>query len=279
MNLTARFGRTLRLPQLSLVESALEMTGVTVRYDDFCALDSVDLTLHAGEIVAVVGPNGAGKSTMLGVLAGDITPNEGEIKIDGAPIGSWSHRELAWRRAVLLQRVNLSFPFTVTEVVRMGRGPWAATDAEDDDDMVVADAMVATDVLHLADRVYTTLSGGEQARVAFARVLAQQTQVLLLDEPTAALDVRHQEQVLVTARARADQAGAAVAIVMHDLAAAAAYADRVVVLAEGRVRASGKPEAVFTPELLTDVWEYPIDVVPHPQTGDLIVVPHRWKES
>jgi iron complex transport system ATP-binding protein len=279
MTRTARFGRAVGLPPVSLADAALEMTGVTVRYGDFCAPDAVDLTLKAGEIVAVVGPNGAGKSTMLGVLSGDITPQHGLVDIDGAPIGSWTHRELALRRAVLLQRIELSFPFTVTEVVRMGRGPWAATDAEDDDDIVVADAMVATDVLHLADRFYTTLSGGEQARVAFARVLAQQTQVLLLDEPTAALDVRHQEQVLVTARSRADHAGVAVAVVMHDLAAAAAYADRVVVLAEGRVRASGTPEDVFTPELLTEVWEYPIDVVPHPQTGDLIVVPHRWQDS
>lgn len=279
MTLTARFGRTVRLPQISLTDASLEMRGVTVTYGDFRALDDVDLTLHVGEIVAVVGPNGAGKSTMLGVLSGDITPDAGRVEIDRAPIGSWTHRELALRRAVLLQRVDLSFPFTVVDVVRMGRGPWAGTDAEDDDDVVVADAMVATDVLHLADRVYTTLSGGEQARVALARVLSQQTQVLLLDEPTAALDVRHQEQVLVTARSRADHAGAAVAVVMHDLAAAAAYADRVVVLSGGRVRAVGPPQDVFTPELLTEVWEYPVDVVPHPQTGDLIVVPHRWKDS
>jgi iron complex transport system ATP-binding protein len=211
---------------------------------------------------------------LLAVLAGDLEPDRGTVKLDSRPLSEWTHRERAMRRAVLLQQMSLSFPFTVAEVVRMGRGPWAATEAEERDDSVVAAAMVDLDVIHLAERAYPSLSGGEQARAAFARVLAQRTNVLLLDEPTAALDVRHQEQLLALTRRHAD-GGGAVVIVMHDLSAAAAYADRIVVLADGRIRAQGSPIDVLTPELLTDVWGHPIDVVRHPRTGDLVVVPDR----
>jgi iron complex transport system ATP-binding protein len=277
MTLTARWPRAARLPEVVVDGVMLEARGVAVVYDDFVALDDVDLTLRAGEVVALVGPNGAGKSTLLAVLAGDRAPARGTVTVDGQPIGSWSHRELAMRRAVLLQTVRLSFPFTVTEVVRMGRGPWAATDEEERDDEVVAAALLDLDVFHLAERAYPSLSGGEQARAAFARVLAQGTNVLLLDEPTAALDVRHQEQLLAVARRHADDGGV-VAVVMHDLSAAAAYADRIVVLAGGRIRAQGAPADVLSPELLTDVWGSPIDVIRHPETGDVVVVPRRRKE-
>jgi iron complex transport system ATP-binding protein len=140
--------------------------------------------------------------------------------------------------------------------------------------MIVAAAMVDAEVGHLATRVYTSLSGGEQARAAFARVLAQDARLLLLDEPTAALDVRHQEQVLAVARRRTAEGGAVV-VAMHDLGAAAAHADRIVVMEAGRIRAEGSPADVLTPELLSAVWRHPIDVVRHPETGRLIVVPHR----
>jgi iron complex transport system ATP-binding protein len=222
----------------------------------------------------LVGPNGAGKSTLLAALAGDLDPDQGAVVIDGAPVGSWRANELAIRRGVLLQRVALSFPFTVTQVVRMGRAPWSGTTAEDWDDAVVAQAMVETDVRHLADRVFTTLSGGEQARVALARVLAQEARILLLDEPTASLDVRHQEQVLGIARSRADR-GDAVVVVLHDLDIAAAHADVVVVLSDGRIRAQGPPDVVCTSELLTEVYEHPIEVLRHPRTGGLVIVPWR----
>lgn len=275
MNGAGLLHRDLRLPEpVPQGATVLEATGVTVSYGPRRVVDEVDLAVHAGEIVALVGPNGAGKSTLLAVLAGDLEPERGSVSVDGAPVGSWRPNELAIRRGVLLQHVALSFPFTVTQVVRMGRAPWGGTTAEDWDDAIVAQAMVETDVRDLADRVFTTLSGGEQARVALARVLAQEARILLLDEPTASLDVRHQEQVLGIARSRADR-GDAIVVVLHDLDIAAAHADVVVVLSDGRIRAQGPPDLVCTSELLSDVYEHPIEVLRHPRTGGLVIVPWR----
>lgn len=257
-------------------EVVLGCRDVGVRHGGATILDSVALHVAAGEVVALVGPNGAGKSTLVSVLAGDTAPVTGTVLLGGAPLHSWSTAELAMRRAVLLQQVTVSFPFTVRQVVQMGRAPW--TGLEDvlgvDDDEVVAGSMARTDVVHLADRVVSSLSGGERARAALARVLAQSTGILLLDEPTAALDLRHQEQVLAVARGRAGD-GAAVVVVLHDLGLAAAHADRVVVLADGRVRAQGTPSEVLDPDLLSEVYECRVEVLPNPRTGGLIVVPYR----
>lgn len=148
----------------------------------------------------------------------------------------------------------------------MGRAPWTATRLEPGDEAAITGAMTATDVVGLAERKFGTLSGGEKARVALARVLAQQTSILLLDEPTAALDLHHQELVMGVARARAD-AGDAIVVVLHDLNLAAAHADRVAVLSDGRVVHTGKPSHVLTAELLTDVYHHPVDVFPHPRSG------------
>ena len=254
---------------------ALACRDVSVRYGERDVLAGVDLELRAGELLALLGPNGAGKSTLVSVLSGDLRPSSGLVTLDDQPLHHWSTTELAMRRAVLLQQVDMSFPFTVLQAVRMGRAPWEASDDPTlDDDRVVADAMRRTDVAQFADRVYMSLSGGERARAALARVLAQDTHVLLLDEPTAALDIRHQEQVLRLAGDLASQ-GRAVSVVMHDLGLAAAHADRVVVLAEGRIRADGPPDHVLTSELLSDVYQCPIEVVRHPRSDQLLVVPLR----
>lgn len=237
-------------------------------------LDGVDLVARAGEVVALVGPNGAGKSTLLGALTGDIAPASGEVAVDGRPLDVWSPTELALRRAVLPQQVTVTFPFTVTDVVRMGRAPWARTAGAELDEIAVRAAMDEADVAALADRHVPSLSGGERARVALARVLAQRTQLLLLDEPTAALDVHHQELVLAVVRRRVADGDGAV-VVLHDLGLAAAYADRVAVLADGRIVADGPPESVLTPGLLSAVYQHPIDVIRHPTSGALLVLPHR----
>ena len=237
-------------------------------------LREVDLEVRAGLVLALVGPNGAGKSTLLSVLSGDLEPTGGAVSVDGCAPSDWSWRDLAVRRGVLMQRVDVSFPFTVTEIVRMGRAPWAGTSAEDWDDDVVADAMTEADVVRFANRVFNSLSGGERARAAMARVLAQEPALLLLDEPTAALDIKHQELVLQLARGRATR-GDAVVVVMHDLALAAAYADEIAVMSAGRIAACGSPAVVLTPELLTRVYDHPIEVLRHPRTGAVVVLPRR----
>jgi len=156
--------------------------------------------------------------------------------------------------------------------VMMGRAPWHRTPQSELDDAMVDEAIKRADVGHLATRNFPTLSGGEQGRTAFARLLAQDTPVLMLDEPTAALDIHHQEQLLSVVREAAD-AGAAVVVVLHDLSLAAAYADRICVLARGEVRALGRPDDVLTKDLLSEVYDHPVEVLRH--DGQLVVVPVR----
>ncbi len=237
-------------------------------------LRGVDLTVRAGEVLALLGPNGAGKSTLLSVLARDLAPSAGALSLGGRAAGSYRPAELALFRSVLPQAAALSFPFRAGEVVRMGRAPWAGTPAARQDERVVAEAMAATECAPFADRPFSALSGGERARVALARVLAQQAPLLLLDEPTAALDLRHQELVLRLARERA-AAGDGVVVVLHDLSLAAAYADRVALLAHGALHASGTVTEVLTGPRLTEVYGHPVEVLPHPRTGAPLVLPER----
>lgn len=265
-----RFGRPARLPGDRVT---LAVADLTVRRGPRAILDAVSLDVRAGEVLALVGPNGAGKSTLLGALCGDVAFT-GSVTVDGVPLAGWRPVELAMRRAILTQRQTLAFPFTVEEVVRMGRAPWARTPYADDDDAAVAEAMRDTDVAGFAGRPFPALSGGEQARVALARVLAQRTPVLLLDEPTAALDVRHQELVFAVTRRQAAR-GHAIVVVVHDLALAAAHADRVAVLAEGALAACGTPGEVLDSGLLTRVYDHPVEVLPHPRTGRPLVLPVR----
>jgi iron complex transport system ATP-binding protein len=255
-------------------EPVLQAAGVRVDLGGTPIVRGADLEVRPGELVALLGPNGAGKSTLLGALAGDHRLVGGDVRLAGRDLAAWRGVELARHRAVLLQRVEVSFPFTARQVVAMGRAPWAGTPAEDDDDRVVTEAMAACDVGHLAERTFPTLSGGERARVALARVLAQSTGVLLLDEPTAALDLGHQELVLSRARRHADDGGA-VLVVLHDLTLAAAWADRVVLMAGGRVVADGPPAAVFTGALLSEVYAHQVEVIAHPRTGAPMVLPVR----
>ena len=226
-------------------------------------LDSVDLTVVAGEVLALVGPNGAGKSTLLAVLAGELAPSSGSVEIHGYQVRTWSDLRLARRRAVLPQQHTVGFSFTAEQVVRMGRSPWQRTPQAVDDDAAVVRAMADCDVERFADRPFAALSGGERARVSLARVLAQRTSTILLDEPTAALDLGHQETVMV----------------LHDLALAAAYADRIAVLHNGRIDAVGTPREVFDARRLTRVYGYPVEVFDHPVTGELLVLPVRTRPA
>ncbi|GAA5051078.1 heme ABC transporter ATP-binding protein [Nocardia callitridis] len=237
-------------------------------------LEDVDFAVEAGAVVALVGPNGAGKSTLLAALAGELSLDEGVVELDGLPLSHWSTVDMARRRAVLPQSHTVGFPFTAREVVAMGRSPWQRTVLREHDDERIASAMATVDATHLAARAFPMLSGGERARVALARVLAQDTGTLLLDEPTAALDLGHQEAVLRAATARAAD-GAAVVVVLHDLGIAAAYADRVAVLASGRIVADGPPRRVLTTDLLSEVYEHPVEVLDHPVTGAQLILPVR----
>jgi len=265
-------------PPMARGAVALRARGLGLRIGASWLLRDLDLDLRAGELLAVVGPNGAGKSTLLSLLVGDVAPTTGEVRLGERSVRRARPLELARHRAVLLQRVALSFPFTVAEVVAMGRAPWIDTDREDDEAAAVAAALEATDMMAFTERRFPTLSGGEQARASFARILAQQAGILLLDEPIAALDLRHQEQLMRTARACADD-GHAVLMVLHDLQIAAAYADDIAILGAGRLIARGAPEDVLTEDRLEQVYGLPIEVGRHPITGAVSVGPRRSAPS
>lgn len=237
-------------------------------------VDGVSLDLPSGEVLALVGPNGAGKSTLLRMLAGELAPAAGQVRLDGQPLSAFAPAELALRRAVMPQQTLLQFAFTAREVVAMGRAPHLRAGRGDrrTDEAVIDAALARTDAAHLAARTYPSLSGGEQQRITLARVLAQETPLLLLDEPTASLDIRHQELVMQIARETA-AAGGAVLAVLHDLNLAAASATRIAVLRAGRLAAIGPPREVLRAELLSEVFEHPLLVTDHPLRDCPLIVP------
>ena len=256
-------------PYSSRVITAAE---VGVDLDVVTVLDGVSLVLIPAELLSLVLPNGAGKSTLLAVLSGERRPTRGTVAIGGRELGGIRHTELARLRSVLTQENSVSFPFRVSEVVAMGRAPWARTLEGRDDVRAVTEAMDATDIRHLATRRYTALSGGERARVSLARVLAQRAGTVFLDEPTASLDLRHQEDVMRIARGLAAE-GRAVVVVVHDLSLASAYADRLALVASGGLEAIGSPAEVLTEERIERVYGLPVEL--HLVGGRPVVVPTR----
>jgi len=254
------------------MSAAVIATDVSVTLDGRRVLSDITLEVSTGEVLALVGPNGAGKSTLLSVLSGERHPDAGTVTLDDRPLAGHSALELARNRAVLTQENTLSFPFRVREVLEMGRSPWARTPQLADDDRALAAAAERADVAGLLDRRFTELSGGERARVSLARVLAQDTAIVFLDEPTAALDLRHQEDVLRVARELAAD-GRAVVVVLHDLSLAGAVADRVGLLAAGRLVSLGPPAQVLTASALSDVYGVRVEVIE--RDGTLLVVPLR----
>jgi iron complex transport system ATP-binding protein len=247
-------------------------SSVSVELDGRPVLTDVSLSVSPGEVLALVGPNGAGKSTLLSVLSGERIPSAGLVELEGRDIHTYSPLELARLRSVLTQENALSFPFRVGEVIAMGRAPWTRTAELARDSEVIASAAARADVTHLAGRRFTELSGGERARVSLARVLAQDTPIVFLDEPTAALDLRHQEDVLRIARALAAD-GRAVVLVVHDLSLAGAVADRVALLSAGRLVGLGSPAAVLTAAAISEVYGLAVKVVD--VDGRPLIVPAR----
>jgi iron complex transport system ATP-binding protein len=253
--------------------NGLAVEAIDLRYDvDGAVLvDGVDLTVRPGEMLGVVGPNGAGKSTLLRLLAGEIEPTSGRVVVGGRDVASLKPRDLARLRAVMPQHTVLQFAFRAIEVVMMGRNPHRESSAAEDL-RVARRVMEATDTAHLADRSYPTLSGGEQARVSFSRVLAQETPIVMLDEPTGSLDLRHQETVMGILGDLARR-GAAVFAVLHDLNLAARYADRVGVMDRGRMVEIAETRKVLRSDLLESVYRHAVAVVPHPFEDCPLVLP------
>lgn len=239
----------------------IEARNVSVRIRQRVVLADISLRIRPGEVAAVIGPNGAGKTTLLKVLTGDARCSAGEVFYENRPLRDWQPRELAQRRAVLPQSSQLTFSFTVLEVVLMGRVPHSRVAFAEKDRAIAHEALAAVEMQDFRDRFYTTLSGGEKQRVQLARALAQIWEpherghrYLLLDEPTASLDLAHQHGTLEAAKRLAAQ-GVGVLAILHDLNLAARYADVVYVLHRGAVAAAGPPAEIVRPEVVEQVFQ------------------------
>jgi iron complex transport system ATP-binding protein len=245
-------------------------------------LDGIDLTIAVGRVTAIIGPNGAGKSMLLRVLAGELSPNAGSVRLDGKELQTFSASALARRRAVVPQSTNLSFPFTVVEVVRLGASVPGFDSIRTRAHEIADQALNTVGLEDFAGRFYNELSGGEKQRVHIARALCQldaahrtegETAVLMLDEPTSSLDLAHQVRILDEARRQA-LIGRAVLIVIHDLNLAAAWADEIVLLSAGRIRARGRPVEIFDNEILSDAYGCAVEVNRTPKPGVPYMLPH-----
>jgi ABC-type cobalamin/Fe3+-siderophores transport system ATPase subunit len=255
----------------------LEVRSLTIKYGVRVAVSNVSLILRPGEIVAIVGPNGAGKSTLLQSLNGYIRPAAGKILLDEQPIESFNRRTVGKKLTVVAQEAELRFPITVLEFVLGGRFVWARNTGwgwETARDLEVAEnVLLETELTELSGRLMSEVSGGERQRAVLARALATEAPILLLDEPTANLDMSHQATLLSLVRQRCDVRGAAALIVTHDLNLASQFADLVVLMKAGKSIKAGTAPEVLTPELLRQVFDVNVLVDAHPLSGVPRVTP------
>jgi iron complex transport system ATP-binding protein len=254
----------------------VEVREVAFGYGPAPVLDGASFTAREGELVGLLGPNGAGKSTLVRLVAGLLAPSAGTVRLAGLDPARAPRRTVARVCALVPQEPRVPWRFTVRDAVMMGRAPRQGLLALPDrfDQGAVDGALAACDLAHLAGRRLDALSGGERRRVFFARALAQEPRVLLLDEPTAFLDLAHQVLAMRMARVAA-QGGLCVVAVLHDLNLAAAACDRVVVLSRGRAVAEGAATDVLTPERVRAVWDVAVWRGTHGATGQPVVLPER----
>jgi ABC-type cobalamin/Fe3+-siderophores transport system ATPase subunit len=238
-------------------------------------IDGVSLTVPRGAIVGLLGPNGSGKTTMLRLLSGTLAPTRGQVTLDGVAVGSVPRRDLARRIAVVPQETHSAFDFNALEIVLMGRYPHlGAFELEGADDLTIArDALAATGTSALQSRRFATLSGGEKQRVVIAGALAQASDVLLLDEPTASLDLGFQLDITALLARLNRERGVTMVVSTHDLNLAATLCSELVLLKDGRVIADGQTRAVLTRENVRSLYGVEAEVVEHAKAGHLTVVP------
>ncbi len=254
----------------------LSASSVTARYpgQSVPALDGVSMEVPSGTLYAVLGPNGSGKSTLMKAVLGTVPLVSGSIAIDGRRLEEWTRKELARKVGAVGQQESVAFPITVRELVAMGRYPHLGPlrPVRTEDRRAIDAALERCDAIRLADREVGTLSGGEFQRVRVARALAQEPRALILDEPTASLDIRHEMEILRLLRRSADE-GITVLLITHHLNLAARFADRLLLMSCGQVAAEGSAEEVLVEETLERVYGWPVSVRADPETGTPRVTP------
>ena len=257
-----------------MVSSRLSGTGLTLAYDQRVVATDLSVTIPDASFTVIIGPNACGKSTLLRALARMLKPKAGAVHLDGSVITSLPSKEVARRLGLLPQSSIVPDGITVADLVARGRYPhqklmrqWSKAD-----EAAVAEAMRATDVAELADRIVDELSGGQRQRVWLAMALAQETPILLLDEPTTYLDISHQIEVLDLC-ADLHEAGRTMVAVLHDLNQACRYATHLIVMRDGKVVAAGDPAEIVTPELVQRVFDLRCEIIQDPQTGTPLIVP------
>ncbi|MBD3174374.1 MAG: ATP-binding cassette domain-containing protein [Armatimonadia bacterium] len=255
-------------------ESAYDLHGLSFRYDEDPVLSDLTGSARSGEFLGVLGPNGEGKSTLLKLLLGTLQPAQGSISLFDKPLRQIPAQERARAVGYLPQEVGVTYPFSSFEVVLMGRYPHLSTFALESarDEAIAESCMERTGTLHLARRAFATLSGGEKQRVLIASVLAQEPRVLLLDEPTASLDISHQYSLMEMLRGLARE-GITILMVTHDVTLSAGYCDRLWLLSEGRILAEGPPESVVTEDNLKQLYGAEFRVTTDPGTGLPLILP------
>ncbi len=230
------------------MEPAITLAQISTGYGNQRVLDDISITIPAGSFYCIIGHNGSGKTTLLKTIAGILNPHAGRLHLQGKPIGDYSRRQLARHIAFVPQLGSDGFPFTVKEIVLMGRTPhqdWLGTSSAADID-IAQKALTYTGLDHLAHRRFEHLSGGERQRVFIARAICQQPRVMILDEPTAALDLAHQVRIMDLMEQLRRDTGMTVVMVSHDINLAAMYADILLLLKNGRPLSQGAPESVLT---------------------------------
>ncbi|MGA7193362.1 MAG: heme ABC transporter ATP-binding protein [Anaerolineales bacterium] len=257
----------------------LKIENLSVNYGSRRVLHDVSLSVQSGQVVALIGPNGAGKSTLIRAVSGVIPIVSGRVRTNGDDFHSLTPMQRAKYLAVVPQAVSLPPAFTVWETVLMGRTPYLGFIGQTSsaDEEVARNALKRVDALGLADRRVGELSGGEGQRVLLARALCQSTPIMLLDEPTAHLDLQYQISLSELVRDLAHHDKLAVLIALHDLNLAARYADRIALMVAGEIKAIGTPREVLTPELISDAYCLPVQVVKHPFMDVPLVLPESGK--
>lgn len=249
---------------------------LTLEYEDCAVFRGLDVAIPDGEVTVIIGPNGCGKSTLLKTLCRLFNPTQGQVYLDEKAVSQFSQKSFAQQVGLLPQRASAPEGIRVKDLVSRGRYPYQRLFKQwtTDDELAVREAMALTGVAPLAERAVDTLSGGQRQRVWIAMVLAQQTPIVFLDEPTTYLDIAHQFELLELCRQLNREQGRTIVIVLHELNQAFRYADQLIVMFEGRIAAQGVPEAIVSPQMIRQVFDLDCVIISDPIANTPMIVPY-----